>query len=125
MQKRLQSFLLPRWGVFSIYREGADREAIKTAMQVTAAADRPLVIFPEGVITRHNDRLNNLMEGTALMGRGAAKQRDAMNPPGKVVIHPVAIRYFFDGDVQTAVLPVLHDIEHRLTWRPQADLPLT
>jgi 1-acyl-sn-glycerol-3-phosphate acyltransferase len=124
-QHWLQSFLLPRLGVFSIYREGTDREALKMAMQVTAEAERPLVIFPEGVVSRHNDKLNHLMEGTALMARGAAKQRAALTPPGKVVVHPVAIRYFFDGDIATAVPPVLRDIEHRLTWRPQDDLPLT
>lgn len=123
-QHPLQSFLLPRLGVFSIYREGTDREALKTAMQVTAEARRPLVIFPEGVISRHNDRLNHLMEGTALMARGAAKQRAAQNPPGRVVVHPVAIRYLFDGDIATAVPPVLRTIEHRLTWQPQDHLPL-
>jgi 1-acyl-sn-glycerol-3-phosphate acyltransferase len=125
MQNRLQSFLLPRLGVFSIYREGSDREALKTAMQVTAEAERPLVIFPEGVISRHNDKLNHLMEGTALMARGAAKQRAAANPPGKVVVHPVAIRYFFDGDITATATSALRDIEHRLTWHPQDDLPLS
>ncbi len=124
MQSRLQSFLLPRLGVFSIYREGTDREALKTAMQLTAEARRPLVIFPEGVISRHNDRLNHLMEGTALMARGAAKQRAALSPPGKVVVHPIAIRYLFDGDIASTAAAVLRDIEHRLTWRAQDDLPL-
>lgn len=124
MQNAFQSFLLPRLGVFSIYREGADRESLKTAMQLAAEAERPLVIFPEGVISRHNDKLNNLMEGTALMARGAAKQRATAIPPGKVVVHPVAIRYFFDGDVRAAVEPVLRDIEHRLSWQSHAHLPL-
>lgn len=124
MQNALQSFLLPRLGVFSVYREGTDREALKCAMQVTAEAERPLVIFPEGVISRHNDKLNNLMEGTALMARGAAKERAKLNPPGKVVVHPVAIRYCFDGDMQAAVTPVLREIERRLTWQPLDDLPL-
>ncbi|MDO8543920.1 MAG: 1-acyl-sn-glycerol-3-phosphate acyltransferase [Opitutaceae bacterium] len=124
MQKRWHRFLLPRLGVFSIYREGMDRDALKCAMQVTAEAKRPLVVFPEGVQTRHNDKLNHLMEGTALMARGAAKLRAAANPPGRVVVHPVAIRYYFDGDIAAAAPPVLRDIEHRLTWRPQDDLPL-
>lgn len=124
MQNRLQTFLLPRLGVFSIYREGTDREALKTAMNVVAGADRPLVIFPEGVISRHNDRLNHMMEGTALIARGAAKERAKLNPPGKVVVHPVAIRYFFDGSVEEAIKPVLRDIEQRLTWRHHEDLPL-
>jgi 1-acyl-sn-glycerol-3-phosphate acyltransferase len=122
MQNAFQTFLLPRLGVFSIYREGSDREALKTAMQLTAEAERPLVIFPEGVISRHNDKLNNLMEGTALMARGAAKQRATANPPGKVVVHPVAIRYFFDGEVRTAITPMLRDIEHRLSWRSHEHL---
>lgn len=118
------AFLLPRLGVFSLYREGTDRESLKCAMQVTADGRRPLVIFPEGVISRHNDKLNHLMEGTALIARGAAKQRAAAHPPGRVVVHPVAIRYYFDGDVAAAAVPVLRDIEHRLTWQPQDALPL-
>ena len=124
MQSAVQTFLLPRLGVFSIHREGTDREALKCAMQVTAEAERPLVIFPEGVISRHNDKLNNLMEGTALIARGAARQRAALDPPGKVVVHPVAIRYFFEGDVRAAVGPVLRDIERRLSWQAQDALPL-
>lgn len=122
MQGALQRFLLPRLGVFSIYREGTDREALKTAMQVTAEAKRPLVIFPEGVISRHNDKLNHLMEGTALMARGAAKQRAATG--GKIVVHPIALRYVFDGDVAPAAANVLRDIEHRLTWPAHDALPL-
>jgi len=124
MQNRLQTFLLPRLGAFSIHREGADREALKCAINAIAGAHRPLVIFPEGVISRHNDKLNHLMDGTALIARGAAKQRAGASPPGKVVIHPVAIRYFFDGEVDAAVLPVLREIEHRLTWRALDELPL-
>ncbi|MCE5229140.1 1-acyl-sn-glycerol-3-phosphate acyltransferase [bacterium] len=123
-QNRLQSFLLPRAGAFSIYREGTDREALKCAVQILVEARRPLVVFPEGVISRHNDRLNHLMEGTALMSRSAAKQRAAAQPAGRVVIHPVAIRYLFEGNVEAAARPMLENIEHRLTWRSQNELPL-
>jgi 1-acyl-sn-glycerol-3-phosphate acyltransferase len=119
MQNRVQRWLLPRAGVFSIYREGTDREALKCAIQILVQARRPLVIFPEGVISRHNDRLNHLMEGTALIARSAAKQRAAATPPGQVVVHPVAIRWLFDGDVEAGITPMLDDIERRLTWRTQ------
>jgi hypothetical protein len=40
------------------------------------------------------------------------------------VIHPVAIRYFFDGDVRTALAPVLSGIERNLTWAPRPDAPI-
>jgi hypothetical protein len=63
------------------------------------------------------------MEGTALMARSAAKQRAAAASPGRVVIHPVAIRYIFEGDLAAAVAPVLEAIERRLAWRPQRELP--
>lgn len=122
MQSRFQRFLLPRVGVFSIHREGLDREALKCAIQLLAEARRPLVVFPEGVISRHNDRLNNLMEGTALMLRSAARQRAPAG--GRVVCHPVAIRYFFEGDLEAAVSPVLADIEKRFAWRPDGRMPL-
>lgn len=121
-QSRFQSWMLPRMGVFSLYREGLDREALKCAMGILATSRRPLVLFPEGVVSRHNDRLNHLMEGTAMMLRGAAKQRASASPPGKVVVHPVAIRYVFEGDVPAAVGTVLTDIETRLAWQPQDSL---
>jgi len=124
MQGRLQRFLLRRAGAFSIYREGMDREALKCAIQITAEARRPLVLFPEGVISRHNDRLNPLMEGTAMIARSAAKQRAAAGRGDRVVVHPVAVRYVFNGDVAATVAPMLADIEHRLTWKTQSELPL-
>jgi 1-acyl-sn-glycerol-3-phosphate acyltransferase len=124
MQGRMQRFLLSRGGAFSIYREGLDREALKCAIQILTEARRPLVIFPEGVISRHNDRLNALMEGTAMIARSAAKQRAAATPAGRVVIHPVALRYFFKGDLNATVEPMLDKIEKRFTWQSNRGMPL-
>jgi 1-acyl-sn-glycerol-3-phosphate acyltransferase len=124
MQNRVQRWLLPRAGVFSIHREGTDREALKCAIQILVDARRPLVIFPEGVISRHNDHLNHLMEGTALIARTAAKQRAGAQPAGQVVLHPVAIRWLFEGDVEASVIPMLDAIERRLTWRTQPSVCL-
>lgn len=123
MEDRVQGFLLRRAGAFSIYREGIDRTAINTAVEIMAEARRPLVIFAEGHISRTNDRLNELMEGTALIARTAAKKRAKLQPPGKVVVHPIAIRYRFQGVIEPAITGVLDDIETRLTWRKQ-QLPL-
>lgn len=124
MQGRLQAWILRRAGVFSVYREGMDRQAIAAAIAILADAKRPLVIFPEGVITRSNDRLNALMDGTAFIARSAAKKRADLTPPGKVVVHPVALKYHFRGDIKTAIEPTLDELEQRLAWRPQRHLPL-
>ncbi|MGA2541762.1 MAG: 1-acyl-sn-glycerol-3-phosphate acyltransferase [Verrucomicrobiota bacterium] len=124
MQSRAQSFLLPRLGGFSVYREGLDRESLKCATRILAETRFPLVVFPEGFVTRNNDRLMNLMEGVAFLARAAAKQRGASPQPGKVVMHPVFVRYFFEGDLGATIAPVLQEIEARLSWQPQSHLPL-
>jgi hypothetical protein len=39
-------------------------------------------------------------------------------------LHPIFIRYFFEGDLAATIAPVLQEIEARLSWQPQAHLPL-
>ncbi len=124
MQSRVEAFLLPRVGGFSVYREGLDRESLKCATRILAEARFPLVLFPEGFVTRNNDRVMNLMDGVAFLARSAAKQRAVAPRPGQTVVHPVFIRYFFEGDVTATITPVLEAIEARLSWQPQNQLPL-
>jgi 1-acyl-sn-glycerol-3-phosphate acyltransferase len=119
MESRWRTSFLRRAGAFSIYREGIDRTSINTAIEILATAERPLVIFPEGIVSRTNDKLNELLDGSALMPRTAAKRRAKLTPPGKVVVHPIALRYHFKGNIETAVGSVLNDIESRLSWQPQ------
>jgi 1-acyl-sn-glycerol-3-phosphate acyltransferase len=120
--KKLQAFMLRRAGAFSIYREGMDKQAVQTSIDILESAERPLVIFPEGHISRTNDRLTPMLEGTALITRQAAKKR--AKDGKKVVVHPVALRYRFGFDVDAVATKMLDDIEMRLTWRPSRDLPL-
>jgi hypothetical protein len=99
-----------------------DKQAVQTSIEILETAERPLVIVPEGHISRTNDRLTPMLEGTALIARQAAKKRAKENK--KVVVHPVAIRYSFPFDVDAAVARQLDEIEARLTWRPSRDLPV-
>ncbi|HWP40096.1 MAG TPA: 1-acyl-sn-glycerol-3-phosphate acyltransferase [Tepidisphaeraceae bacterium] len=122
MHGGLRAWLMRRGGAFSVYREGIDRVAVNTAIEILENARRPLVIFPEGFISRTNDRINELMEGIALIARSAAKRRARMDPPRNVVVHPVAIRYRFHGDINAAAAQVLDEIETRLSWRPNRHL---
>jgi 1-acyl-sn-glycerol-3-phosphate acyltransferase len=124
MQSRVQRFLMQQGGAFSVYREGIDREALKTATDLLARGERPLAVFAEGIVSRSNDRLGNLMEGTAFIARAAAKLRAKSGRGGRVVIHPVTLRYTFPGDLRAAIEPILDKIEARLSWRPQRQLPL-
>jgi 1-acyl-sn-glycerol-3-phosphate acyltransferase len=124
MGRRSKAWLLRRLGAFSVYREGLDRTAIRTAIELLVEARRPLVVFPEGIITRSNDRLGALHEGPAFIAHSAAKQRAKNEPGARTLIIPVALRYRFVGRLDQSAAPVLDRIENRLTWTPSPGLPL-
>ncbi len=116
-QSPLEGFVARMLGGFSVFREGIDREALDTAVQAVVSGERPLVIFPEGVISRSNDRLLGLMDGVSFIGRVAARKRAEQNPAGKVVIHPMAIRYELIGDLHNCIGPTLTRLEQRTFWK--------
>ena len=122
-QNWFMSFAIRKMGAFSIYREGIDRQAINTAIDILDEGKRPLILFPEGGSTRTNDRLHALLDGVAFIARAGAKKRAKRNG-GKVVMHPVAIKYFFQGDLIRAADGVLSDIEQRISWRPRHNTSL-
>jgi 1-acyl-sn-glycerol-3-phosphate acyltransferase len=123
-QHWFNAWAIRKMGGFSVNREGVDRQAINTAIEILTTAERPLVLFPEGAVSRTNDRLMALLDGVAFIARAAAKKRAKMPAAQKVVIHPVGIKYLFRGDILRAADDVLTDIEHRLTWRPHRELPV-
>jgi 1-acyl-sn-glycerol-3-phosphate acyltransferase len=108
-----------RCGAFSVYREGTDHASLQFAVQSLVEPDRPVIIFAEGSAGRMNDRVQPMLDGSALIARTAARRRAKQQPPGKVVIHPLAFKYFFRGDLIAAVEPVLSSIERRLNWPVQ------
>jgi 1-acyl-sn-glycerol-3-phosphate acyltransferase len=122
-QHWFSTFMIRVMGAFSVNREGLDRKAVDYAINVLVNGERPLLIFPSGTTSRINDRLMAFMEGPAFIARTAAKRR-AKKDGGKVVVHPIAIKYLYNGDLEAACAPVLDDIEKRLSWQPTPDLPL-
>lgn len=123
-QNWLETFICKRIGGFSVYREGMDRQALNLAIEIVTTAERPLVIFPEGVISAASDRLMPLMDGTAFVARSAAKKRMKADPASKVVIHPVAFRYTHEGNAEEKLNPVLDRLEKLIFWQTQSPLPL-
>lgn len=114
-QSAFQAFAIRAMGGFSVYREGLDRQSLDTAIDCLVSAVRPLIVFPEGAVFRTNDLLQPLLEGVAFLARSAARKRHKQDG-GQVIIHPVAIKYLYRGDVHRAVTPVIEEIERRLTW---------
>lgn len=66
-QSRLQSWAIRQMGAFSVNREGVDRQSINTAIDLLAAAEKSLVIFPEGASSRTADHLQALLDGVAFI----------------------------------------------------------
>lgn len=116
---RFMTWAMRSMGAFSIYREGVDRKAIELGIDILTTGERPLIIFPEGAVSRTNDRLHALLDGVAFVARTAAKKRARREEGGKVVVHPVAIKYLFGGDIAQVADEVLTEIEERFTWPPQ------
>ncbi|MEC9091630.1 MAG: lysophospholipid acyltransferase family protein [Planctomycetota bacterium] len=119
----LRKLVLRSMGAFSVNREGLDRQAIDTAIDLLAEGDRMFILFPEGTTSRTNDKLMAMMDGTSFIARAAAKKR-AKRDGGKVVVHPISIKYLYGGDIRKACDETLGDIERRISWREQSDVPM-
>ncbi|TWU31530.1 lysophospholipid acyltransferase family protein [Novipirellula artificiosorum] len=117
------SFAIQRMGGFSVFREGPDRQALETAIDILVEAHRPLILFPEGTTNRTNDVLKPLLDGVTFIARTAARRR-AKRVGGKVVIHPVAIKYLCTMPIDDWAHHQLQRIEQHLGWQKPVALPL-
>ena len=105
-QSRFQTFMTRRMGAFSVLREGNDRQAIDTAIDILVARKRPLIMFPEGAITRHNDLIEEMMDGPVVhraAGGQAAEESRASRAASSSIPSRFVMR--FEGDVDSNVEP--------------------
>ena len=116
-KSKITKWMLNRLGGYSIFREGADREAIRATSQLLADGKRPVVLFPEGTWFRQNDLVGPLQDGLSLITRQATRQTER-----PVVIHPVAVKYWLLEDVSSAMLTRLAALERRIGWHAQTSL---
>ncbi len=121
-QSAMGSWALQRMGAFSVDREGADLSAIKTAMALLKEGRHPLVIFPEGEIYHHHERLAPLNEGVATILLRSMKGREAGEKESYLV--PTALRYAYDEGVESTYSTRLSDLEERITWKPREGDPV-
>ena len=123
------AWMMRNLGAFSVFREGNDRAALSCAIDALVTGERPLVLFPEGVVSMANDNPGPLLEGTAVIARSAAKRRakladkEGRDRDGGVVIHPIGLRYEFLDDPAPAAEKVLSRLEQRLGKWPDPAVP--
>jgi 1-acyl-sn-glycerol-3-phosphate acyltransferase len=116
---RPTGWCINRLGCYSVWREGTDREAMRATAHLLAAAERPVVVFPEGTWFRQNDRLGPLQDGLSLIFRIAAKLTER-----PLRVHPVTIKYWNLDDARPALRARLARLEQQIGWQPQHDLEL-
>ena len=116
-QSAIGKWWLQRMGAFSVDREGADLSAIKTAITLLKEGRHPLVIFPEGEIYHHHERLAPLNEGVATILLRSMKGQEAGEKESYLV--PTALRYAYDEGVESTYSTRLSHLEERITWKPR------
>ncbi len=112
-------WLLQRYGVFSIDREGTDRVAFKKAVSLLQEDKYPLMIFPEGEVYHCNDRVTPFREGASAIALTAAKRADR-----PIVCIPCGMKYRYLEDPTDELLSVMDQIERSIHWRPRQHNPL-
>jgi 1-acyl-sn-glycerol-3-phosphate acyltransferase len=123
MEGQLQAFVLQAFGAFSVFREGADKAAVKTAIGILVEGKRPLVVFPEGFVARPNDRVRPFLDGVSLIVQLAGKERAKQFPDKPLKIHPIAIRYKLLSDPTPSLHETLDEIEQKFIWKKR-EMPL-
>ncbi|MEM6280199.1 MAG: lysophospholipid acyltransferase family protein, partial [Verrucomicrobiota bacterium] len=83
------AWLMQRLGNFSIDREGSDRKAMSTAIEILKNGERALNIYPEGNVYLTNDRVTPFLDGTAFI---AAKAQAGL-PDRKLKIVPISLKF--------------------------------
>ncbi len=115
------SFALESMGVFSVDRDGPDLSAIKTAIGLLERGGVPLVIYPEGEIYHHHERLDPLHEGVASILLKAAAR---VNGGKEAFLVPVGIRFRHDPAVEATFRDRLSRLEDRIGWTPRPAMPV-
>ena len=115
----LRSFLLQRFGAYSIVRGAADRSAFRTTRELLAEGDSPLVIFAEGEISRQNDTVMRFERGIIQLCFWALDDmaKAEINKPLYVV--PMGIKYHYPQDMWDDIDTALTELEKHIL--PAAD----
>jgi 1-acyl-sn-glycerol-3-phosphate acyltransferase len=96
-RSRRDAWMIQHCGVFSIDRDGSDRQALKTAIDILATGKYALTVFPEGNVNFTNDRVQSFLEGAAFIALKAARECEGQ---GEIYAVPVAIKVTHTTDAR-------------------------
>ncbi len=112
-------WFLQRFGAFSVNRGGVNVEARKFARSVLVNGVYDLAMFPEGEIYLLNDVVMPLKPGAARLALEAASELERQGRPRPVFIVPVAIKYWFLGEIGPALEATTSRLESQVFGGPR------
>ena len=115
----LRSFLLQRFGAYSIVRGTADRNAFRTTRELLFEGNWPLVIFAEGEISRQNDTVMRFERGIIQLCFWALDDMAKAEIDKPLYVVPIGIKYHYPQDMWDDIDGALAELEEHIL--PPAD----
>jgi 1-acyl-sn-glycerol-3-phosphate acyltransferase len=110
----LNGWIMNRVGTYSVIRGVPDRESLRTTRRLLGELDRKVVIFPEGEIYEHNDKLLAFQSGVVQIGFWVLDDLAKRNQPLAMPLIPVAIKYRCIDSPRQAIDNALQALEQAL-----------
>lgn len=110
----LMGWFMNRVGTYSVIRGVADRESLRCTRRLLGELDRKVVIFPEGEIYEHNDKLLAFQSGVAQLGFWVLDDLEKQGKPLRMPLVPVAIKYRLADNPRPAIENSLSLLEEAL-----------
>ncbi|BAU15536.1 phospholipid/glycerol acyltransferase [Leptolyngbya sp. NIES-3755] len=104
-------WIYSKLGGTPIHRGKLDRTGLKSARNLLANGQFPLMAAPEGATNGHNEIVSPLEPGIAQMGFWCAEDLQKENRNEQVVIVPVGIQYQYVKQTWKPVDQLLHSLE--------------
>ena len=110
----LCSFLLQRFGAYSIVRGTADRNAFRTTRELLSEGNSPLVIFAEGEISRQNDTVMRFERGIVQLCFWALDDMMKAEISKPLYVVPIGIKYHYPQDMWNDIDAALTELEKNI-----------
>ena len=116
----IRSFLMQRFGVYSVVRGSIDREAFRTTRRLLAEGQHPLVMFAEGEISRQNDTVLPFESGVIQLCFWALDDMTKAGTVKPLYAVPIGIKYIYAEDMWDEIEKALARLEREIL--PQRSL---
>ena len=110
----IRSFLMQRFGVYSVTRGSIDREAFRTTRSLLTEGKHPLVIFGEGEISRQNDTVLPFESGVVQLCFWALDDMAKAGTVKPLYAVPVGIKYIYDEEMWAEIEEALTRLEREI-----------